>query len=283
MGSFALPIPISVAGCNTCSANKPAGSIVATAAPATSFKVVFGARSSKTKPMSKRDSPAQSPLLLTERPTGLDLGKRRLCRADSRRHLAGQQRTLIDRGEMHATQDTRASHRGDLRSLRRIARATPKALRSQPRASHRSLPASRRQLAELAEVLGPGRRDSAPKPHSPAQQVPRHSPPRARLDRVAQRLGGNQVRPQRAPRHGGCSAPKNKEQRLPHFSPPFAAFPAGKGLVRILFIAEFNPIVGESTGRFANVTGGSLTMYALTNPIPLVFDEGGFSVPFDFD
>lgn len=63
----------------------------------------------------------------------------------------------------------------------------------------------------------------------------------------------------------------------------YTAIPVSPELVRILFIAEFNPIVGESTGRFKNVTDGSLTMYALTEPIPPVFDELGFSVPFEFN
>ena len=63
----------------------------------------------------------------------------------------------------------------------------------------------------------------------------------------------------------------------------YTAIPVSPDLVRILFVAEFNPIVGQSTGRFKNVTGGSLTMYALTEPIPPVFDELGFSVPFEFN
>jgi hypothetical protein len=62
----------------------------------------------------------------------------------------------------------------------------------------------------------------------------------------------------------------------------FMAIPDGDDLFRVLFIAEFNPIVGQSTGRFSNVIGGSLLMYALTEPIPLEFDGLGFSVPFEF-
>ncbi|MEM1070131.1 MAG: hypothetical protein AAGI63_14610 [Planctomycetota bacterium] len=63
----------------------------------------------------------------------------------------------------------------------------------------------------------------------------------------------------------------------------YMAIPVSAELVRILFIAEFNPIAGESTGLFSKVTSGSLTMYALTEPIPPVFDEQGFSVPFTFN
>jgi len=62
----------------------------------------------------------------------------------------------------------------------------------------------------------------------------------------------------------------------------YMAIPVSEELVRILFIAEFNPIVGESTKQFANVSGGSLTMYALTDPIPPTF-VGGRSVPFEFN
>lgn len=63
----------------------------------------------------------------------------------------------------------------------------------------------------------------------------------------------------------------------------YTAIPVGPDLVRILFIAEFNPVAGESTGRFRNVTEGSLLMFALTEPIPPVFDDLGFSVPFEFN
>ena len=63
----------------------------------------------------------------------------------------------------------------------------------------------------------------------------------------------------------------------------YQAIPARDGLIRVLFIAEFNPVLGESTGAFADVSGGSLIMYALTEPIPLQFDELGFSVPFEFN
>ena len=63
----------------------------------------------------------------------------------------------------------------------------------------------------------------------------------------------------------------------------YQAIPVGGDLAVILFIAEFNPLVGESTGAFEDVSGGSLTMYALTGPIPLIFDDYGFSVPFELD
>ena len=64
----------------------------------------------------------------------------------------------------------------------------------------------------------------------------------------------------------------------------YQAIPVGNDLFRILFIAEFNPVVGASTGNFSSVSGGSLTMYALSEPIPLFVDPNtGFTVPFSFD
>jgi REP element-mobilizing transposase RayT len=49
------------------------------------------------------------------------------------------------------------------------------------------------KLADLAEVLGLGRRDSVPNLIRRAQQAPPHSPLRVRLERVTQRLGQNDV------------------------------------------------------------------------------------------
>lgn len=63
----------------------------------------------------------------------------------------------------------------------------------------------------------------------------------------------------------------------------FMAIPTSGTFARILFIAEFNPVVGESTGAFRRVTGGSLTMYALTSPIDLAaITPEGFTPEFTF-
>lgn len=46
-------------------------------------------------------------------------------------------------------------------------------------------------------------------------------------------------------------------------------FDAGGGEVISVWTAEFNPVPGESTGRFANVVGGSFIMIAVTEPFVL--------------
>ena len=37
-------------------------------------------------------------------------------------------------------------------------------------------------------------------------------------------------------------------------------------IVTATFVAEFNPVLSACTGRFANVTGGSFIMTAVTDP-----------------
>lgn len=65
----------------------------------------------------------------------------------------------------------------------------------------------------------------------------------------------------------------------------FLSIPAGAGKVRVLFVAEFSPVAEESTGRFNSVSGGSVVIFALTNPIRLSeFDfETGRSPAFRFN
>jgi hypothetical protein len=52
--------------------------------------------------------------------------------------------------------------------------------------------------------------------------------------------------------------------------------------VYVIFIAEFNPIPSQCTGKFKNVVGGSLVMVAVTEPFPLVIDQEGFTPSFDY-
>jgi hypothetical protein len=60
----------------------------------------------------------------------------------------------------------------------------------------------------------------------------------------------------------------------------FAIPSAVPGKFVIVFVAEFNPILAECTGRFAALTGGGFTMLAMTEPIDLVLDQNGFTPPF---
>jgi hypothetical protein len=62
----------------------------------------------------------------------------------------------------------------------------------------------------------------------------------------------------------------------------FQLYPAGGGKVYVVFIAEFNPIPSQCTGRFRDIVDGSLIMIATTEPFDLVLDEDGFTPPFDY-
>lgn len=62
----------------------------------------------------------------------------------------------------------------------------------------------------------------------------------------------------------------------------YYAVPAGNGLFRIVFVAEFNPIVAECTGRYADLVGGSFFMVAMTEPFELTVDANGFTPSFDY-
>jgi hypothetical protein len=62
----------------------------------------------------------------------------------------------------------------------------------------------------------------------------------------------------------------------------FQVYDAGYGNIVVAFIAEFNPIPSECTGRFQDVIYGSFLMLALTDPFPLQIDQNGFTPPFDY-
>jgi hypothetical protein len=62
----------------------------------------------------------------------------------------------------------------------------------------------------------------------------------------------------------------------------FQVYDAGFGDIVVVFIAEFNPIPAECTGRFRDVVDGSFLMVAETDPFPLQIDEDGFTPPFDY-
>jgi hypothetical protein len=61
----------------------------------------------------------------------------------------------------------------------------------------------------------------------------------------------------------------------------FQVHDAGFGNIVVVFIAEFNPIPAECTGRFRDVIDGSFLMVAETSPFPLQIDESGFTPPFE--
>jgi hypothetical protein len=54
-------------------------------------------------------------------------------------------------------------------------------------------------------------------------------------------------------------------------------YPNPNGSFSAVFVAEFNPIPSQCTGRFANVTGGSFEMVAISEPF---FLEGATTTPF---
>jgi hypothetical protein len=62
----------------------------------------------------------------------------------------------------------------------------------------------------------------------------------------------------------------------------FQLYDAGAGMVYAVFIAEFNPIPAQCTGRFKDIIDGSFIMVATTEPFPLVLDADGFTPPFDY-
>jgi hypothetical protein len=62
----------------------------------------------------------------------------------------------------------------------------------------------------------------------------------------------------------------------------FTITPAGDGKVVVHFLATFTPVPSESTGRFANVTGGSFVMLATTEPFVATPNAQGFTVPFAY-
>jgi hypothetical protein len=62
----------------------------------------------------------------------------------------------------------------------------------------------------------------------------------------------------------------------------FQLYPAGEGMVYVVFIAEFNPIPSECTGHFQDVMNGSFIMVATSEPFLLELNEDGFTPPFDY-
>jgi hypothetical protein len=62
----------------------------------------------------------------------------------------------------------------------------------------------------------------------------------------------------------------------------FTVMPASDGKAVAQFVAEFTPDPALSTGRFANVTGGSFIMVATTEPFVLQPDTLGYTVPFHY-
>jgi hypothetical protein len=62
----------------------------------------------------------------------------------------------------------------------------------------------------------------------------------------------------------------------------FTVTPTGDGMGVVQFVADFTPDPAASTGRFANVTGGSFTMVATTEPFLLQPNAQGYTVPFAY-
>jgi hypothetical protein len=62
----------------------------------------------------------------------------------------------------------------------------------------------------------------------------------------------------------------------------FTVTPTSDGKVVVQFVAVFTPDPAASTGRFADVTGGSFTMVATTEPFVLQPNELGYTVPFAY-
>ena len=62
----------------------------------------------------------------------------------------------------------------------------------------------------------------------------------------------------------------------------YQLYPTADGKVYVVFVAEFNPIPSECTGRFKNVVDGSLLVTAVSEPFELAIDANGFTPPFDF-
>jgi hypothetical protein len=62
----------------------------------------------------------------------------------------------------------------------------------------------------------------------------------------------------------------------------FQIYPAGDGKVVVVFVAEFNPIPSQCTGRFRNVIDGSFVMTATTEPFALEVNDEGYTTPFNY-
>ena len=62
----------------------------------------------------------------------------------------------------------------------------------------------------------------------------------------------------------------------------YQVYPAADGQVYVVYVAEFNPIPDQCTGRFKNVVDGSLIMTATSEPFDLTIDANGYTPPFSF-
>jgi len=62
----------------------------------------------------------------------------------------------------------------------------------------------------------------------------------------------------------------------------FQVFPNPDGTAFVQFYATFIPKPADSTGRFANVSGGSFFMVATTSRFPLVISANGNTPPFEY-
>ncbi len=68
-----------------------------------------------------------------------------------------------------------------------------------------------------------------------------------------------------------------------HQAGAYHAYPVNGGKSVVLFVAEFNPIPSQCTGRFKNIVDGSFLMLAETKPFVLTVDPvTGFTPPFDY-
>jgi hypothetical protein len=63
----------------------------------------------------------------------------------------------------------------------------------------------------------------------------------------------------------------------------YQVYPTDDGQVYVVFVAEFNPIPSECTGRFAKVVDGSFIMVAVSEPFDLVLDAEGFTPKFNYE
>jgi hypothetical protein len=62
----------------------------------------------------------------------------------------------------------------------------------------------------------------------------------------------------------------------------FTIMPMADGKVVVQFVAVFTPAPGESTGRFAKVTGGGFIMVATTEPFDPTPNAEGYTMPFHY-
>jgi len=62
----------------------------------------------------------------------------------------------------------------------------------------------------------------------------------------------------------------------------FTIFPQADGKIVVQFVAVFAPITSETTGRFADITGGNFMMIATTDPFDPTPNAEGFSGPLTY-